>query len=674
MTPFKDYFWRHIRQGVFFAWVALCGTSIIAYIGMIIFLKDKQLSSSLNVAAYTVRESMQAGDWSLALGHLMKLEKNGPVFHIKLTGSTDDRANLTGPFGEKPFGIGSFCKEATLSGGLKLYGCMRIFGGGEIVTLFLFILLASGLFFIIFKMFRSKMLLIIGNISESLKKVRRLEIQINSTDVEEIAEIVSIKEYIFLILKEAEEASKIVAINQLSTQVAHDIRSPLTALDMVIKNLSELPEQKRVLVRNAVNRIRDIANNLLKHYRENELNKNVKPNISSSLIMSMLDIIISEKRTQYSDRSIRFDLLINQDAYSAFTDINTIEFKRMISNVINNSVESIKDEGNVIVSLNKDRNKIIIEITDTGFGMEKDIIDRFLVNPGSFGKKEGCGLGLKHAYSLIKSCGGDIKITSKINNGTTVSMNFPGAPIPSWFANKIYLSMGSKVIIFDDDISIHEVWTQRFNEIINGTDKIDIIHFSSVFQLKSYFNKKNFCLKNYTLFMDYEIINYKETGLDIIESLKLNKQAILVTSRYEESEIVNRCEKMNVSLLPKSMAALIPIEIVGMSVIYDAVLIDDDPMIHAMWKMVAQQAGKQLCTYFTFEEFMLDMNKINPLSPIYIDVNLQNGIQGDVVSKNIFSFGFKNINLTTGYERSSFLSIPWIKTVAGKEPPWTMKS
>ena len=61
--------------------------------------------------------------------------------------------------------------------------------------------------------------------------------------------------------------------------------------------------------------------------------------------------------------------------------------------------------------------------------------------------------------------------------------------------------------------------------------------------------------------MDYEIIGSPITGLDLIEELGIQNQSILVTSRYEDFLIQERCEILNVKLIPKSMSPFIPIEI-----------------------------------------------------------------------------------------------------------------
>ena len=65
-----------------------------------------------------------------------------------------------------------------------------------------------------------------------------------------------------LLDKEKREKKVSEHLVKIAQQVAHDIRSPLAALNAVTKNLSEVDEEKRLLIRRAVQRIDDIANDL----------------------------------------------------------------------------------------------------------------------------------------------------------------------------------------------------------------------------------------------------------------------------------------------------------------------------------------------------------------------------------------------------------------------------
>ena len=70
--------------------------------------------------------------------------------------------------------------------------------------------------------------------------------------------------------REQVELEKASALGEMARQVAHDIRSPLSALNTVVGSLESLPEERRQLIRGAAQRINDIANSLLQHGRARE--------------------------------------------------------------------------------------------------------------------------------------------------------------------------------------------------------------------------------------------------------------------------------------------------------------------------------------------------------------------------------------------------------------------
>lgn len=106
------------------------------------------------------------------------------------------------------------------------------------------------------------------------------------------------------------EKSKI--LSNIASQISHDIRSPLSALNMVSGSLLEVPEEKRLIIRNASQRINDIANQLLS--KSKEIQKNTEPKLqkhSIELLSGIVDVLVSEKRTQFRDKlgiSIELDL------------------------------------------------------------------------------------------------------------------------------------------------------------------------------------------------------------------------------------------------------------------------------------------------------------------------------------------------------------------------------
>ncbi len=155
------------------------------------------------------------------------------------------------------------------------------------------------------------------------------------------------------------ENKRLESMNHLATQVAHDIRSPLAALENILNRLNNLPEPERILTRTAVNRIKDIANNLIERNREVTANKpesrekhKVQTNEASTtfLLVSLVEPLLTEKRMQFRSKiDIDIDLQQDESSYGLFSRVQPSEFKRVLSNLINNSVEALDCKGRVKV-------------------------------------------------------------------------------------------------------------------------------------------------------------------------------------------------------------------------------------------------------------------------------------------------------------------------------------
>jgi signal transduction histidine kinase len=212
-------------------------------------------------------------------------------------------------------------------------------------------------------------------------------------------------------------------LGKIAAQLAHDVRSPLSAIDMLVKNLINVPENYRITLCHATQRISDIANNFLIQYK-NPQSCSLTPSLSNEHISNLLDNIISEKRSQYTNRDINIILTIEENAKNAFSFINAVDFKRVLSNLINNSIEAICASGQVHVKLIKLENFLKIKIIDTGSGISTNLLPKIILG-GSFGKKGGSGLGLTHAIKKIEEWHGNLDINSKIGIGTKICITLP---------------------------------------------------------------------------------------------------------------------------------------------------------------------------------------------------------------------------------------------------------
>lgn len=347
-------------------------------------------------------------------------------------------------------------------------------------------------------------------------------------------------------------------IASIYSQVSHDIRSPLTALDVVLADVTALPEETRVLVRSATQRIRDIANSLLKR----TMVKHEPMELSTEIVSSLIDQIVSEKRIQFRAKmDIEIVSKLAADSYGIFARINSVELKRLISNLINNSVEAMTTRGRIVVGLVAEGRNLVISVSDNGAGIPPKIMEKLGESGFSHGKEgmeSGSGIGLYHAKSTLAKWGGTLKIHSQLDKGTVVEMILPLAESPSWFVPSIKIDALSEVVVFDDDPSIHSIWKDRLRSLSESVP-CRLHHFSDGQSFKEFEQNRG---KQKVLFLlDYELIGENKTGLDWAEELSLEKQSILVTNRYEEKGILKICQRLGIGIIPKSLAAWVPVEI-----------------------------------------------------------------------------------------------------------------
>ena len=199
-------------------------------------------------------------------------------------------------------------------------------------------------------------------------------------------------------------------------------------------------------------------------------------------------------------------------------------------------------------------------------------------------------------------------------------------------------------------------------------------HFSTVKEITEWSESRTGESSPVLYLIDFQLIGQEKNGLEIIESLAIEENAILVTSRDEDRKIVEKCLHLGVRLIPKSLAAFVPIDVMqvdGPDREIDLVLIDDDPITHLNWRNAAKQAGKRLKGFWRPEVFFKIAGNLNRSIPIYIDSELGDSVKGELVAKEISAMGFEHIILTTGHASGKFRDMPWLKAVMAKEPPWT---
>jgi signal transduction histidine kinase len=203
-------------------------------------------------------------------------------------------------------------------------------------------------------------------------------------------------------------------LGHISSELAHDLRSPLQTIQNAAYLLELKPDRKELfsLIKESLAYATSILDGFRDYYRGHEiapLETDIKPMIEQAVH----DIEPPD--------NIEVDLEL--------TDIGKIlvdptKIRRAINNLVKNAYEAMPEGGILTVRLNEQGDVVKIEIVDTGIGIPKKIQEN-LYQPFGSNKPGGSGLGLPSAKRIIESHGGRIDYETKLDKGTVFIITLP---------------------------------------------------------------------------------------------------------------------------------------------------------------------------------------------------------------------------------------------------------
>ncbi|MBN1224089.1 MAG: HAMP domain-containing protein [Candidatus Aminicenantes bacterium] len=226
--------------------------------------------------------------------------------------------------------------------------------------------------------------------------------------------------------QELADMSKKVAAAEMARKVAHEIKNPLTPIQLsaehLLKVYGESKEDFDKVLREStsyiiseVENLRKIAHEFLETSKETSLQK------------ERLDLreIIRQTLDPYAkllSERIEFKESYNGEEFHFMGD--RAQMKIVLRNILNNALESIKDKGRVYINLASDNKMLYLEIADSGVGIEREMLDR-IFEPYFSTKDAGTGLGLPIAKKIIEDHGGKVHAVSRKEGGIKITINLP---------------------------------------------------------------------------------------------------------------------------------------------------------------------------------------------------------------------------------------------------------
>lgn len=236
-------------------------------------------------------------------------------------------------------------------------------------------------------------------------------------------------------------AEKLAALHTLSAGVAHELRNPLSAMDLNLHLLEEELKEQGMLAKqgtkylNVLNaecrRLSVILDNFMKFARPGSVG------LHEVNMRTLIGHVMALMQFEADERKIRLEQMVEESLPPVQGDETAIS--QVLVNIVVNAFHAMPHGGLCRLSAEErgadGKRWVVISVKDTGVGIKKEELSR-VFEPFYTTKSSGTGLGLAIAHRIMQDHGGAIQLSSVPGAGTTVVMTFPvavGQPQPVAF-------------------------------------------------------------------------------------------------------------------------------------------------------------------------------------------------------------------------------------------------
>ena len=222
--------------------------------------------------------------------------------------------------------------------------------------------------------------------------------------------------------------------NNLISNITHELKTPVATIGVALEaiqdfNVKDNPEKANSYIdlsRKELNRLSSSIDQVL---QLGKMDDNLQTyQFEKQSINTLIEDVIQhlDLQAQQKNIEIRFD----SNTPDAMVELDAPHFKSMLFNLLDNSLKYSPSGSSIHVDLHKNAGQCELKIQDNGIGIEEkylgQIYERFFRVPhGNQHNVKGYGLGLSYVKEIIDAHQWDIKIDSKVNEGTTVTVKMP---------------------------------------------------------------------------------------------------------------------------------------------------------------------------------------------------------------------------------------------------------
>ncbi|AKG52761.1 sensory box sensor histidine kinase-response regulator [Dehalogenimonas sp. WBC-2] len=225
----------------------------------------------------------------------------------------------------------------------------------------------------------------------------------------------------------AEMTSRLAAVGEMASGIAHEINNPLTGVvgfSELLLEIQDLPDEVKEgirIINDGSQRVKDIVGRMLTFARQSRPQKN------ATNITELIDNTLELRRYVLSTSNIEVVKDYSPDLPWVVADAGQLQ--QVFLNLIVNAEFAMKkahDRGKLTIKTEKLENRICISVADDGPGMSAEVMSKiFLPFFTTKGPGEGTGLGLALSFGIVQEHGGILRVDSVLGQGATFVIDLP---------------------------------------------------------------------------------------------------------------------------------------------------------------------------------------------------------------------------------------------------------
>lgn len=217
------------------------------------------------------------------------------------------------------------------------------------------------------------------------------------------------------------QAEKLSSLGELAAGIVHEVRNPLGAIKGAVEILEDelkagSPRREFAdLAKREIERLDKLVGEFLRFARPSKLA------FKTADLNEIVESVVALVENQAASQSVTVERDLRKNL--PLVSVDAEQIKQVLLNLAINSLQAMPRGGQLIFRTTENEEHSIVEVTDTGDGIDKQVLPK-IFDPFFTTKEKGVGLGLSIAHKIVAQHGGKLAAATR-GGKTSFSLQLP---------------------------------------------------------------------------------------------------------------------------------------------------------------------------------------------------------------------------------------------------------